>query len=348
METCLYDPEFGYYSGGIERGRADYFTGVDVSPIFGRLLARQLAEMWRISGCPQPFTIVEAGAGTGRLATHILDFAFERLSEFYSAMHYTAVEISASRRALLQAALARHIAAGRAASRAEIPAPIARGCIFSNELLDALPVHRAVMSTDGLREIFVDADGGRLIERELPPSSPEIAEYFDRQSVALQVGQHAEAGLAACRWIGNAARSLERGFVLTVDYGHRAPQMYDERHMNGTVLAYWRHRVSGNLYRAPGEQDLTAHVNFTALELWGRAAGLELLGLTSQTNFLLSLARAHDFADLADNEWNETEKTRARLSFQNLINPEGIGETFSVMIQQKGIQATVLSGLSEM
>ena len=348
METCLYDPEFGYYSGAIKRGRADYFTSVDVSPIFGRLLARQLVDMWRIAGCPQPFTIVEAGAGTGRLAAHILDFASEKLSEFYSALHYAAVEISASRRALLDAALSQHIAARRAATLAEIPARISDGCILSNELLDALPVHRVVMSADGLKEIFVDADCGRLIERELPPSSPKIAEYFDRQGVVLQAGQMAEVGLAACRWIANVGRSLERGFVLSVDYGHAASQLYDERHMNGTVLAYWRHRVSENFYRAPGEQDLTAHVNFTALDICGRATGLELVGLTSQTNFLFALARANDFADIADDDSSEMEKTRARLSFQNLINPEGMGEAFSVLVQRKGIETTPLSGLAEM
>ncbi len=165
------------------------------------------------------------------------------------------------------------------------------GCIFSNELLDALPVHRVVMRAEGLREIFVDSNGERLIERELPPPSPEIAEFFERQNIALRAGQQADAGLAACRWIEDAGRRLGRGFVLTVDYGHEARELYDERHSNGTVLAYSQHRTSEDFYRAPGEQDLTAHVNFTALDIWGQRAGLKLAGLTSQTNFLLGIAR---------------------------------------------------------
>jgi len=345
MEACLYDPDFGYYSGAADRRRADYYTSVDVSPVFGRLLARQLEEMWRIAGRPAPFAIVEAGAASGRLAKHILDFAEVRLREFYEAMHYAAVEISPSRRELLRAALARHTAAGRASSRDELPSDVPCGCIFSNELLDALPVHRVVMQAEGLWEIFVDSDGERLIERELPPSSPEISEFFERQNIALRTGQQAEAGLAACRWIEDAGRRLARGFVLTVDYGHEARELYDQRHMNGTMLAYSQHRTSEDFYRGPGEQDLTAHVNFTALDLWGQLVGLEPVGLASQTNFLLGLARANNFADLESEEWSELEKTWARLSFQNLVNPEGMGETFRVMIQQKGFEAPRLTGL---
>ncbi len=345
MEACLYDPEFGYYSGVTDRRRADYYTSVDVSPVFGRLFARQLEEMWRITGRPAPFTIVEAGAASGRLAKHILDFAEESLREFYEASQYVAVEISPTRRDLLRAALARHIAAGRASIHDELPSAVPCGCIFSNELLDALPVHRVVMLAEGLREIFVDSDGVRLIETELPPSSPEIAEFFERQNIALRAGQQAEAGLAACRWIEDAGRRLGRGFVLTVDYGHEARELYNERHMDGTLLGYSRHRASEDFYGAPGEQDLTAHVNFTALYLWGQRAGLKLAGLTSQTNFLLGLARKNNFADLKSDEWSEMEKTRARLSFQNLVNPEGMGETFRVMIQQKGIEAPRLTGL---
>ena len=345
MEACLYDAEFGYYSGATDRRRADYYTSVDVSPVFGRLLARQFEEMWRIAGRPAPFTIVEAGAASGRLAKHILDFAEESLRDFYEALQYVAVEISPSRRELLRAALVRHIAAGRASSSDDLPSDVPCGCIFSNELLDALPVHRVMMQAEGLREIFVDSDGERLIERKLPPSSPEIAEFFEQQNIALRAGQQAEAGLAACRWIEDAGRRLRRGFVLTVDYGHEARQLYDERRTNGTMLAYSQHRTSEDFYRAPGEQDLTAHVNFTALYLWGQRAGLKLAGLTSQTNFLLGLARKNNFADLESDEWSEMETTRARLSFQNLVNPEGMGETFRVMIQEKGIEAPRLTGL---
>jgi SAM-dependent MidA family methyltransferase len=347
MNACLYDPEFGYYSGAIDRRRADYYTSVDISPVFGRLVARQLEEMWRVLARPAQFTIVDGGAAAGALARHILDFAEERLPEFYSALHYFAVEISASRRELAQAALAHHSSAGRASIGAEIPS-FDCGCIFSNELVDALPVHRVAMTAEGLREIFVDADGDRFVERELPPSSSEIPEFFSRQDVTLHLGQQAECGLAACRWIEDVGRKIARGFVLTVDYGHEARELFDERHMDGSLLAYSRHRVSEDFYRTPGEQDLTSHANFTALDIWGRAAGLERLGLVSQTRFLLGLAGSNNFADLELDGWSELEKTRARLSFQNLVNPEGLGERFRVLVQGKGVGAVTLSGLADL
>jgi len=281
------------------------------------------------------------------LARHVLDFAEERLPEFYSALHYFAVDISPSRRGVAQAALARHSPAGRASISVEIPS-FDCGCIFSNELVDALPVHRVVMTAEGLREIFVDADGARFVERELAPPSAEIPEFFARQDVALRLGQQAECGLAACRWIEDAGGRLARGFVLTVDYGHEAPELFDERHMDGSLLAYSRHRVSEDFYRAPGEQDLTSHVNFTALDLWGRAAGLQRLGLVSQTRFLLGLAGSNNFADLEFEGWSEMEKTRERLSFQNLVNPEGLGERFRVLIHGKGVGKVTLSGLADL
>jgi SAM-dependent MidA family methyltransferase len=349
MDACLYDPKFGYYSGAVDRRRADYYTSVDVSPVFGRLIARQLEEMWRALGRPTPFTIAEAGAASGTLARNILDFAQEQMPEFYSALRYFAVEMSGPRQELARAALVQHIAAGRASVGGEIP-NLDCGCILSNELVDALPVHRVVMTSEGLQEIFVDVegDGEQLVERELPPSSPEIVDFLAQQNVVLRLGQQAECGLAACHWIEHVGRKLGRGFVLTVDYGHEAPQLFDERHINGTLLAYSRHRVSEDFYRAPGEQDLTSHANFTALDLWGRRVGLERIGFASQMQFLLGLARSNNFADLESEGWSENERTRTRLSFQNLINPEGLGERFRVLIQGTGISGVQLSGLADL
>lgn len=346
MEACLYDPEFGYYSGSVDRRRADYYTSVDVSPVFGRLLARQFEEMWRAVDRPAQFTIVEGGAAAGALARHVLDFTEEKLPEFYSAAHYVAVEISAARRELARAALMRHMSAGRAATAAEIP-NLDSGCIFSNELLDALPVHRVAMTAEGLREIFIDSEGNQFVERELPLSSTAISEFFVGQNVALRVGQQAECGLAACHWIEDVGRKLGRGFVMTIDYGHEARELFDERHMNGTLLAYARHRVSEDFYRQPGLQDLTSHVDFTALDLWGQEAGLRRLGLVSHTQFLLGLARKNNFADLEFGQMAEMDSARARLSFQNLVNPEGLGEQFRVLIQAKDVLNGELSGLAD-
>jgi SAM-dependent MidA family methyltransferase len=346
MRECLYHPEHGYYSRLAIRRRGDYYTSVGVHAIFGRLIARQLAEMWELLGSPKPFLAVESGAGVGRLATNILDFAARELPAFYAATEYVAVEHSAERRAEHTAALASHIAEGRVSSSAEIPAAIPNGCIFSNELVDALPTHRVAMEGGELREVYVGIDGGRFIEVVRNPSTPAIEQYFREQGIALPEGQQAEACLDACRWIENAGRAMGRGFVMTIDYGHEARALYDEGHNRGTLLAYHDHRVTENVLDAPGEQDLTSHVNFTALQVWGARAGLERTGLVTQSQFLVALGRANEFADLYEPGQTEVEKLRARLSLKNLIHPEGLGEKFRVLIQHKGIENPRLTGLS--
>jgi SAM-dependent MidA family methyltransferase len=346
MGECLYHPTYGYYSR-LDAGRSrDYYTSVDVHPIFGRLLARQLAEMWELLGRPSPFLVIEAGAGVGSLARHILDFAEKKLPEFYPATKYLAVETSARRRAAQQAGLSAHITAGQFSSAPELPSAIPAGCIFSNEFIDALPAHRVVMTKDGLRESYVGIEGDDFIEVVQPPSTPALEEYFREQGIALQEGDHAEVCLDACGWIQKAGSSLGRGFVLTIDYGHEAPVLYSEAHNRGTLLAYRDNRTSENVLEAPGEQDLTAHANFTALEIWGRRAGLERTGLVTQSQFLTALGRANEFGDLYEPGQSEVEKLRARLLLKNLIHSEGLGEVFQVLVQHKGIAAPRLTGLS--
>jgi len=345
MEACLYDPRHGYYTRADQSPRRDYFTSVDASPIFGRLLARQFQEMWVQLGRPADFLLVEPGAGTGALAAHILDLSAESLPEFYSALQYVAVERSAARRAAAGGALPRHLATKHFAMASDMPAQIPCGCIFSNEFFDAMPVHRLVREGSELREIYVALGANGLREQFGPLSSPGLAEYFTEQGIALQEGQLAEVNLEACAWIAEMGARLGRGFVLTIDYGHEARELYDHRHMRGTLLAYEKHRASEDFFRAPGLQDLTAHVNFTALEQHGSRAGLQRTGCTSQSNFLLSLARHGDFADLQSPTMPESQQTRARLLFKTLIYPEGMGETFQVLIQHKGIEQPHLSGL---
>ena len=344
MDACLYHPEHGYYAKKDQQAWRDYVTSVDVAPVFGRLLARQFHEMWTLLGRPEPFCLVEAGAGSGDLAKQILDCATESLGEFYSALQYVAVERSATRRAAQAKALEQYITAGRLESCEQLPDEIACGCLFSNELFDALPVHRVVKENGEPREIYVAHDGKAFFDETGPLSSPAIASYFTEQRIALREGQMAEAGLSACNWVEEAGKRLRRGFVLTIDYGHEARELYDERHTRGTLLAYSRHRASEDFYRAPGGQDLTAHVNFTALDMCGARGGLVRLGYTTQSNFLLALARQTDFADLFPAGASEHEQIAARLRFKTLIHPEGMGETFKVLAQCKGIESPRLSG----
>jgi len=346
MRECLYHPVHGYYSQPESRRFADYYTSVDVHSIFGRLLARQFAQMWEQLGRPSGFHLVEAAAGTGRLAGHILDFAQARIPDFYQALRYVAVERSPARCDQTTTRLSSHIARGRCHTALEIPAKIQSGCIFSNELLDALPVHRVLQQNAALREVFVACDGAAFSELRMPLSTCAITEYFAAQGIALTEGQQAEAALEACDWITEIGRRLERGFVLTIDYGHEAADLFDTHHMAGTILAYANHRASEDFYAAPGQQDLTAHVNFTALRLWGERSGLKSLGLASQTAFLLALGQVNEFADLYDEGMDETERVRARLQLKTLIYPEGMGERFQVFIQQKGVDSAKLTGLA--
>ena len=348
MEDCLYHPQHGYYTKADQHPRRDYFTSVDARPVFGRLLARQFCEMWAQLGRPREFWLVEAGAATGELTKQVLDCSAESFPDFYGALRYVAVERSESRRAALVNLVAPHMRAGRVIALTCLPARMRCGCIFSNELLDALPVHRVVRERGNLREIYVALGEADLCEQFGPVSSPELDDYLSQQGITLQEGQQAEMCLAACRWIEEAGRALERGFVLTIDYGHEARELYDERHMRGTLLAYHRHRAGEDYFRAPGQQDLTAHVNFTALDLWGRRAGLVRTGFTSQTNFLLALARHSDFADLQPEGATEAEQTRRRLLFKTLIYPEGMGETFQVFAQHKGIENLKLAGFERL
>ncbi len=337
MRECLYHPLHGYYAHAEAQRFADYYTSVDVHPVFGRLLARQFAEMWERLDSPRTFTLVEAGAGVGRLAEHILAWTETQRPDVHSAMRYAAVERSNARREQMSARLVKHIAAGRCEVVGEIPAKIEQGCVFSNELLDALPVNRVVMQGGALREAHVILNGEKLAEELLPLSTCAIAEYFSAQGVTLRDGQQAEAGLEACDWILEVGRRLERGYVLTIDYGHQASELYNESHMSGTLLAYEKHRASEEYYAAPGEQDLTAHVNFTAVEKWGERAGLRRAGMASQAEFLMALGQGNEFADLYEPGQSETERLRARLKLKTLIFPEGMGERFRVLVQQKGL-----------
>lgn len=346
MENCLYHPQFGYYTKPSTQPRRDYFTSVDASALFGKFLARQVHEMWTTLGRPDGFTIVEAGAGTGALAKHFLDFVASQFPDFYHALSYRAVERSEPRRAAALQALPRHAQVNRFAALAELPPEIPCGCIFSNEFFDALPVHRVIGNASGLQELWVHHTENGFSEQPGPLSTPALALYFERHGIILLPGQQAEVNLKACSWIREAGKRLGKGYVLTIDYGYEAAELFSDRHMRGTLLAYERHRASEEYFRAPGEQDLTAHVDFTAIDRAGQRGGLLRTGFTTQSNFLLALARQSNFADLESDGMSEQERIRATNIFKTLIHPEGMGETFKVLVQHKGIEPAALTGLA--
>ncbi len=282
MRECLYHPVHGYYSQPESRRFADYYTSVDVHPIFGRLLARQFAEMWEQLGRPAEFQIVEAAAGTGRLAGHILDFVQAKFPEFYGALRYVAVERSPARCDQMAARLARHIGQGHCQASTEIPAKIPTGCVFSNELLDALPVHRVVVQNGALQELFVACDGTAFSEVRMPLSTCAIGDYFAAQRITLTEGQQAEASLEACDWITEVGRRLERGFVLTIDYGHEAADLFDAHHMSGHCPRLRQSSSHGRVLRRAGAAGPYGAREFHCVEALGRAerSGSSRTGLT--------------------------------------------------------------------
>ncbi|PYV15514.1 MAG: hypothetical protein DMG21_14850 [Acidobacteria bacterium] len=348
MEICLYHAEHGYYAQGRERtgARGDYFTGADLHPVFARLISRQAEEIWRLLGRPPQFTWVEMGAGRGVFAGDFLSWSRSAYPEFFSALDYRVVEPAepVRRRALERIQSAGVPLPVRAAASLEEIEPVT-GVFFSNELADALPVAVVTRSGGRLKEVYVTAESGELSERLGPIREASTAAAVARYANRIEEGQRVEISLAAGRWIQSIAEKLRAGFVITIDYGDWAERLITPERRRGTLLSYFRNRTTENFFVAPGEQDLTAHVNFSLLRDAGAAAGLEFTGFTMQERFLTALGEANRFFDLYDPGQSQIEKLNARLKLKRLIHPEGMGGIFKVLIQHRGICAPKLAGL---
>lgn len=344
MERALYHPQFGYYSRAVQRsGRdGDFFTSVDVGPLFGEMIAAQLEEMWRVlrDGGAERFDLVEVGAGNGRLACDVLDAAARHHPDFYSRIVLRLVERSGIARAAQRATLEPH-AARLADVLSDLPADIT-GAIYANELLDAFPVHVVTRTSEGLREIVVREQDGMLVESDAPISNPAILQHLEQNDEVIGSGARAEVGLAAASWVGDAARALRRGFLLLFDYGGEARELYSPAHAEGTLMAYRSHRAEPRGWlTAPGDSDLTAHVDLTAVRRAAERAGLQTLGIVDQTYFLLSLG-------LADRVLTGHDRSaiRQRLAARTLMMPGGLGSTMKAMVFAKGVGRPALRGTS--
>lgn len=349
MALCLYHPEQGYYMQSAERTgvAGDYFTSSDLHPVFARLVARQAAEMWEILGRPSRFTWVEMGAGRGLFARDFLEWVKRRWPEFDRALEYVVVEPGQ----FVRARLGEKFGAAGLQDRIQIAAtleelPPVTGCFFSNELADAFPVAVVTRFQGRLKEVYVQAEGEELVERLGPISNSAVAGAVARYAhEALEEGGRMEVSLAAMQWIRSVGEKLARGFVITVDYGDRAERLYVPERSEGTLMAYHRHVAGGSLLAAPGAQDLTAHVNFSALMDAGKEEGLEETGFTTQERFLMALGEENEFRDLSEPEAGEASSLQARLQLKRLINPEGMGSLFKILIQHRGVAAPHLTGL---
>ena len=350
MELCLYHPELGYYSRPLEQfGRAgDFYTSSDVHAVFGRLLARQFDELWRVLGEPKHIDLIELGPGRGLFARDVLDCCAKQFPEFARSLRYRPVEQSATLRARLQDRLSGHLEAGRARISDSLEAAASQAgdylIIFGNEFFDALPVE----IIDARGAVRVAESDSRLTEQFAPPSAQEL-EFLDFYGVHPEENGRVEVSLASVTWMERIAAAFQgrRGFAVLIDYGYTREQQLAGRHRD-TLMTYRRHRSGSSLYNAPGEQDITAHVNFTALSGVAQSHGLESVALVTQSQFLLGIGEESQFADAFEGCRLPQERAKVTLQLKHLISPEGMGEVFQVLLLSRDMdkeKAAQLSGL---
>jgi SAM-dependent MidA family methyltransferase len=340
MEICLYDPTAGYYSrNAAQFGKAgDFYTSSDVHAVFGRLLARQFDQMWQALDRPPKIEILEIGPGRGLFARDVLDWSNKKFHNFFASLTYTLQESSPALRARLRDTLGNHLASGKARISEGSPekrstihrslAPDTPLIVFANEFFDALPVE--ILGTAG--KLHISIEDNRLHETWLPPLDEEM-EFLDRYGVHPEPGDRIEVPILAQDWIGEIAHAIARGFLLMIDYGYTRNEQLAGRH-RGTLMAY-RHHSSSNPYQAPGEQDLTAHVNFTALAAACEQAGMQVEKLLTQSQFLMGIGERNQFADAFEDCRVPQERAKVALQLKHLVTPVGMGENFQVLIASR-------------
>ena len=346
MDLCLYAPELGYYSRAREQfGRAgDFYTSSDVHAVFGRLLARQFEEMWRALDSPPRVNIIELGPGRGLFARDVLDWSAKQFPEFSLALHYALAEQSEHLCAKLRERLAEPIAAGKCAIFDSLEAAASGASdsviLFANEFFDALPVE----VIDHRGALRVGWAAGHFTESFAEVSAAE-EEFLDRYGVHPEDGR-VEAPLASLGWMDRIAAAFEsrRGFAVLIDYGYTREEQLAGRHRD-TVMSYRQHAACPNPYEAPGEQDITAHVNFTALRARGAERGLDTLALLTQSQFLLGIGEETQFADAFQDCKLPQEQAKVALQLKHLISPTGMGETFQVLLMSHNVGREKTAGL---
>jgi len=349
MELALYHPQHGYYMRPPETGTerigwsGDFYTSSDVHPILGEALAKQAAQIDALMGSPAPFTVIEMGPGKGLLARDFLTAIERQNSQLRHRLRYVLIERSPAMRSLQEEQLRPWLSQPGQITWLEDLASMApesvTGLLFSNELPDAFPVHRIQMVANDAREIFVDYRDGQFVECLKPLSLPSLQSYLDRLGVELPDGYRTEINLHARSWMKQVAASLDRGVAITIDYGHSAQDLYGPDRSQGTLLCYYSQMTSEDPYVRIGLQDMTAHVDFTSLATAGEEAGLSLTGFTNQMSFLMGLG----IEDMINRLEPESPQFRAAI---HLLRPEGMGRTFKILVQHKGIDRPDLDGLA--
>jgi SAM-dependent MidA family methyltransferase len=356
MEMALYHPTLGYYCAphSVIGPEGDFITSPHMGHDFGEVLAEQFADMWQALGEPNPFTLVEMGAGQGLVAADVLEKLRSHHPTCFACLQYIVIEASAALKAEQQKRLSHWQAEGVQLSwqtLETLPAQSVVGCVFSNELVDAFPVHWVERHNQTWQEMWVSTgeQGFTPVLAEL--STPRLQSYLNQTENQTGIdfashpdGYRSEINLAALDWIKAVSERLARGYVLTIDYGYTAARYYSAARSQGTLQCYYRHAHHDDPFVYVGEQDITAHVDFTALEKYGEKVGLQKLGFTQQGLFLMALGLSDRLAALSYPQKGDQAVTgatiqammRRRDALQQLISPMGLGN-FGVLIQSKGL-----------
>lgn len=336
MDVALYHPQHGYYAGAAVRAgvEGDFLTGPETDPIFGHALARQVAECWDHLGRPHPFTVREFGAGRGTLATQIIAGLQAARPDALAALRYELADINPARLAEAQA---------RSAILQPATAAPITGIVLANELLDALPFHRLIQQQGELHELWVGWRDGWFADEPGPLSAPELA--LPLAGLALGEGQRVEVSPAAWAWAAGIGGQLTRGYALLIDYGYPAEELYAPQRHEGTLKTYRAHAVSAEPFRHIGRQDITAHVDFSAIGAAAARGGMQVLGRVSQAYFFAGLGIEELLLDL-HNAGDPYRYVSAREAVMHLLDPRGLGR-FQVLALGSGVEDTpALRGLS--
>ena len=355
MQCCLYSPRGGFFSSRESTISRHFTTSPSSHPLYGFLIARQLEQMWKHLGEPQRFHVVEIGSGDGTLALSILN-AFQQLSEkLADAVVYVAVDYEPrypesvqnirgwnddreSTRSIDDKKMDHKIQCVKAESLRSLKGIV--GCILSNELLDNFPVHRFEIRDNRAKEIFVTVEGEGLVEILGEPSTSEIQGRLDSLGLDLPEGFRGEVNLNLKGWVDQLYQTLERGFVLTIDYGEIARDLFSSHYSQGTLVCYHKHSMNHDSFINVGMQDITSLVDFTSLISLSEQIGLKTIGYTLQRDFLLKLGFMEVYGQLETANLSEAQVALRRMVMDALIDPEQLGG-FKVLAQSKAIDSTI-------
>ena len=342
MDMALYHPKLGYYMSDRTKigWEGDFFTSPDLHPALALSIMKQLAEMHRIMGAKERIKVIEAGAGKGELCRQILSAAAERDSILFDALEYIIVEKSPSFAKMQKEHIDSHDNLGGKVNWRDSTEDALEdsecSVVLSNELLDAFPVHKVIYCGGQWQEVYVCVEEDRFGELNMPISDTSLEHYLGKLKGPFVEGYTTEVNLDAMGWITNVAKNLQKGFVITIDYGYCRADYYAQERTSGTLLCYHRHELCEDPYLRVGEQDITAHVDFSSVAEAGEKAGLQAVGYCDQFHFLMGTGVFEEFNAMDKTEPYDVDGYAENQAIKSLLMPEGMGGTFKVLIQSKG------------